>query len=436
MDKLKNVITGNIEEYSLDSPILQVLNTKQSDLLKNKYKEAPPSKVILVSTVLETNNIEHITKICYMYKTDKNVQKYISYLLDTCEKWKFINIFNSINESTMLYFNEVDMEDFVCDYMNTAYLFDFSKLKDASDNVETFNQFIFNDIDRGEIKLTTSTPSPSKTSVGPSSNDGNLVLLEAIDNYAPIIGYVSNPSEYDLVLYESVNINPFKLGRKIKINKREYVYKSCMHSGILYKYESDHAYMSLFIKVNGNCWSALFANNKENRIKIYNPLYTSSSTINNIVNISSFEVYDGHKWVPFESKGAPPKLKYSYRNNTSTNILVSNINLKHIHIGPCMITSLFISPMNTRNILFDYCRFSVKNFVYNEKCYKLLRRIYNIPAEFNIDTNNVSIYDLVFKYPLKEFIKVNRQFICDTKSSIDDSYVEYVPTWDYQQVYF
>lgn len=461
---LNLLISGKIEDIDIDDCLNinifsenKDISVEHRNLIKLAYPSKNPNRIILVSNILASNNIEHITKIINIFKVDARVKKFICYLLDMCEKWKFINIYNSLINELPLCLDDISNVDFVCDYVNNAYIFDFSTLKRLNNSIFKFNQCIFSSEFNETFSSTgTSTPltksyqykkvDPSISSILISSPNSSgtsyysgLVLLECLENYSPIIREVSNPTNFDLIVYNNVKINPFKLGQKIKIDYKEYTYKTCLDGGIYFKFPSNHEFLCLVIKTCGSFWTALFLEKDSTRISYksknmsnLNRYYTS----NNVVCKSDFLVFDetSNVWTKFD----PEPLVLSYRN--SKNFDISYLSTKRkgqVYIGPCPVTSLSNWKMSC--ISFDLLKYynAITNKYDKSSISKkydiLLRLVYNIPKQFVINYNNINIVKLIFSYPSNEFIKSNNYFECESIQILDpeiENLISYTPLWD------
>lgn len=433
MGTLKNIIEGTHLNNIINTPINLFDISYFATLITNKYeKNIPPlSRQFLVSDILLTNNIEQITKIMNMYSDDVRIRQFISYLLDTCEKWKFINIFNKIKKN--LYFDNIEMDDFVYDYVDNAYIFDFSNLEIINKNCTIFTQLIFKNImyiNTSVSPVFTSTPTSSLTRI--VKNNINLVLLECLEHYCPIIRAVSNPTDDDLIVYENPPINPFILGQKIRINKKIYTYKSCLGTKY-YKCKSQHPYMCLVIKTNDTCWNVIFTNKHENKITYWDYILNKTMSIDDIEHIDSFECkLVNNNWIWFD----PSNLVLDNANGTCRPV-TSSKDYQKLFIGPKPVTSIMNMCMNSQKLIFDLTSYATRPscFELNQEYIKLLRRVYNIPENMHIDINSTSIEKLIFKYPDVNFIKANNYFIC-TNNEHDklDNIEEYYPNWDFLKI--
>lgn len=464
--KLQNYISGislsndDLLSFSSSSFPLIVdissLSAVHSQLVSNVSMPSSTSvptafNIIRVSDIILSNNLDYISKIINISKTEENVKNFLFYMLDMCEKWKFINFYYYIKTNNISR-NYEKMEDFVYKYVNTIFIFDISLLIEINANLEYFNQQVFSTcllprvsvnfpspVQFHSLPLASSTPhTSSHVAAFPgmaSVNIDDLVMLEYLDEYCPIICKILNPTDYDLIVYRSIKINPFKLGTKIRIKFNTYTYGSFTDPIGYFECNSSHPQMCMIIQVNASrMWNVLFRRKQLNNIKISNRLSCKFNMyyIHRIDTILNFEFFHGNAYHTFDTS----PLVLSYRNvDAASQLNMLDSTCSQTFIGPCLLTSLPVSSIvRDRSVCYFDClkySMSTKSDIDLNSHDALIRRIYNIPLTYNIKYSEINQINIIFDYPHLEFIKINDYFSCDNTGYKQQDLNESLPVWDF-----
>lgn len=457
-----DLINNISNEYTFKDLLLQHYQFKST--IKNaKYK--------YLSHIIYMHDLNEINILKNLYYIDNKIKECLMYLLDCCEKWKIVGIFDFVKSN--IYYSNIIPENFSYQYLNTIYIFDIEQIIEGCKlEIHNFNLFYFN-------KYFSISSSPNK----------QLILVEHVIGFCPIVRLVENYSTNDLIICKNCTYNPFIIGNYFKINNKVYIYKSCKINTI-YKYnQSPDLKYTIYFGTSGNLCTFFICKN-DTRVG-YNYNNNSSSSSSNIITINKIE-YSYDKGNTYNIFNLEFDLKFY--NNTNPHIF-NNIN-NVIYTGLTSINSLMDKKQISKKLIFDNIKFSNEDIIYklsdelkikykfnddktivtnvliynqddieiitsipytnkfkliNENYnintddiiyYKYdldsfvlhLKRIYNINKNINIIKTKNFLTDLLFTINYN-FFKDNNFFECETSNnSINETFIDiliYKPIWDY-----
>lgn len=322
-----DLINNISNEYTFKDLLLDHSQFKST--LKNvKYK--------YLSHIIYMHDLNEINILKNLYYIDIKVKECLMYLLDCCEKWKLVGIFDFVKSS--IYYSNVIPVNFSYQHLNTIYIFDIEQIIEKCKNkISNFNLFYFN----------------KYFSI---SSSAQLILVENIIGFCPIVRLVKNYSINDLIICKNCIDNPFIIGTKFKINNKVYIYKSCKINTIFKYNQSPDLKYTIYFGTSGNLCT-FFIGKNDTRVG-YNNNNISSSTSNNIITINKIEYSnDGNPYKNFDLK-----IELSFYNNKNLHFF-NNIN-NVIYAGLTSINSLMDKKYISKNLIFDNIKFSNEDIIY------------------------------------------------------------------------
>lgn len=457
-----DLINNISNEYTFKDLILQHSQFKST--IKNvKYK--------YLSHIIYMHDLNEINILKNLYYIDIKVKECLMYLLDCCEKWKLVGIFDFVKSS--IYYSNVIPDNFSYQHLNTIYIFDIEQIiENCKNKISNFNLFYFN-------KYFSISSSPNK----------QLILVEHVIGFCPIVRLVENYSTNDLIICNDCIDNPFIIGTKFKINNKVYIYKSCKINTIFKYNQSPDLKYTIYFGTSGNICT-FFIGKNDTRVG-YNNNNISSSSSNNIISINKIEYsHNGTIYKNFDLE-----IDLSFYNKKQSHFF-KNVN-NVVYTGLTNINSIMNKKNISKNLIFDNIKFSNEDIIYklsdelkiknifdnsrkitkieiynqddieiitsmpytnkfkliNENIYYNinpndiiyykydldsfvlhLKRIYNINKNINIIKTKNYLTDLLFTIN-NNFLRDNNFFECESIDNvINETFIDillYKPKWDY-----
>lgn len=375
--KISSGDVTTISDILFDADLINDYN-----LLYQKEQIKNINYINLFSYYMYNNKQSYNTlNIQIILKQNKSFYMYINTILSLCEKWRFSHIYDIVNKSTI--HTNLNLKNILYRYNNQLYMFDFKNIFDYIQNklntIKYCNQLCLNDIKEYVIR-----------------ND-ELIILESITNYCPIIRHVSNRTFNDIVILNCID-NPFIIGNTIKLNDKKYIFNYCI-SYQKYYLQIDNVYLC-FNTDNKYCYINIISNiplNDKKFIELKTFEYKNA-------NISSFT-----------------------NINNKFNKFVYN---KHILIGPSNINS-YMKEYNS--LLYDDMKYNLNVYStnFNKFIIYYLKKKYNIPNNIKINFDKFTT-NILFDYN-EYFIKQNKYFICTDLYIKSPNVIEIkLPNWDWK----